>query len=76
MQEHIKVVTEIFDDLLVIEDQISEESRVVNLLTNPPNSYNMLLTDLEAKPEVPKIEVALSNCFMKNGVLMQTVREQ
>lgn len=57
VQEHIKAMTEIFDGLSVIGDPISEEDRVVHLLASLPDSYNMLVTALEANVEVPKIEV-------------------
>ena len=57
MQEYIKAMTEIFDGFSVIGDPISEEDRVVHLLAILPDSYNMLVTALEANAEVPKIEV-------------------
>ena len=57
VQEHIKEMTEIFDELSVIGDPLSEEDRVVYLLASLPESYNMLVTALEANAEVPKMEV-------------------
>ena len=57
VQEHIKETTEIFDELSVIGDPLSEEDRVVYLLASLPESYNMLVTALEANAEVPKMEV-------------------
>ena len=56
VQKHIKQMVEIFDGLSVIGDPISEEDRVVHLLASLPDSYNMLVTALEANPEVPKME--------------------
>ena len=47
-------MTKIFEELSIIEDSIDEEDRVVHLLTGLPDSYNMLITDLEASQDVPK----------------------
>ena len=50
-------MTEGFDGLSVVGDAVSEEDRVVHLLASLPDSYNMLVTALEANAEVPKLEV-------------------
>ena len=50
-------MTEVFDSLSVVEDPISEEDRVVHLLASLPDSYNVLVTALEASEDVPKMEV-------------------
>ena len=57
MQEHVKAMTEIFEGLSVIGDPISEEDCAVHLLASLPDSYNMLVTAVEANVEVPKFEV-------------------
>lgn len=49
--EYIKNMTELFDSLAVIGDSISEEDRVVHLLASLPDSYNTLVTALEASSE-------------------------
>ena len=56
-QEHIKLMTEIFDTLTVAGETVSEEDRVVYLLASLPESYNVLVTALEASENVPKLEV-------------------
>ncbi len=56
-QGHIKSMTEIFDSLSVAGETISEEDRVVYLLASLPQSYNVLVTALEANEDVPKLEV-------------------
>lgn len=56
VQDHIKAMTEIFNELNVIGDSMDEEDRVVHLLASLPESYNMLVTALEANSEVPKME--------------------
>ena len=55
--EHIKVMTELFDALSVAGETVSEEDRVVYLLASLPESYNVLVTALEANEDVPKLEV-------------------
>ena len=53
----MKALTELYDELSIIGDPISEEDRVVYLLASLPESYNVLVTALEANSEVPKMEV-------------------
>lgn len=57
VQEHIKAMTEIFESLSVVGDPVSDEDRVVFLLASLPDSYNMLVTALEANQNVPQMEV-------------------
>ena len=57
VQEHITAMTETFNELSVIGDPITEEDRVVHLLTCLPDSYNDLVTALEANADMPKMEV-------------------
>ena len=47
-------MTETFDELSIIGDSLDEEDRVVHLLANLPESYDMLVTALEASLDVPK----------------------
>ena len=56
-QAHIKEKTELFDFLLVTGETVSEEDHVVYFLASLPESYNVLVTALEANEEVPKLEV-------------------
>ena len=58
VSEHVKAMTEIFEALAVIGDALTEEDRVVHLLASLPDSYNMLVTALEAQSEnIPKWEL-------------------
>ncbi|KAK3893175.1 hypothetical protein Pcinc_003000 [Petrolisthes cinctipes] len=41
VQEHVKTMTEIFNELSVIGDQMNEEDRMVHLLASLPESYDM-----------------------------------
>ena len=42
-------MSEIFEGLAIISDTVSEEDRVVYLLAGLPESYNVLVTALEAQ---------------------------
>ena len=57
VQEHIKTMIELFNELAIVGDAIDEEDRVVYLLANFPDSFNTLVTALEANEDVPKMEV-------------------
>ena len=56
VQEHIRKMIEIFEELAVVGDPLAEEDQVVYLLASLPESYSMLVTALEANAEVPKME--------------------
>ena len=47
VQDHVKCLTEIFNELAVIGDPISEDDRVLHLLASLPPSYDMLVTALQ-----------------------------
>ena len=57
VQKHLKALTEIFDELAIIGDPLDDESKVVHALASLPESYDMLVTALEAGSDVPKLEV-------------------
>ena len=54
-----------FKTLSVIGDPISTEDRVVHLLASLPQSYEMIVTALEASPNVP-VETVLQGYYMRN----------
>lgn len=56
LQDHLKVMTEIFHELAVVGSPVDEEDRVVYLLASLPESYQVLVTALEAHPDVPSWE--------------------
>ena len=41
--------------LAMLSDPVSKEDCVVHLLASLPESFNMLVTTLEANPEVPNM---------------------
>ena len=59
VQKHVKEFTEIFKELSVIGDNVDEEDRVVYLLASLPDSYEMLVTALEASENVPTMETVI-----------------
>lgn len=56
VQEHIKTITELFNELSVVGDPVEEKEKVIYLLASLPESYNTLVTTLEANETVPKME--------------------
>ena len=50
---------EIFHELSVIGDAITEEDQVVHLLASLPDTYKVLVTALESNSEVPKMELVI-----------------
>ena len=57
VSNHIKEMTEIFQNLAVIGAPLDEEDQVVTLLASLPECFNTLVTALEANSAVPKMEV-------------------
>ena len=57
VQDHIKAMIELFNELAIVGDVIEEEDRVVYLLASLPDSFNTLVTALEANEEVLKMEI-------------------
>lgn len=57
VQDHVKSMIEIFEELSVVGDAVDEEDRVVHLLASLPSSFDVLVTALEAHSDVPKLEI-------------------
>ena len=57
VRDHIKAMTELFNELAAVGDVISEEDRVVYLLASLPDSFGALVTAFEANEEVPRMEI-------------------
>ncbi len=57
IQDHIKTMVEIFNELAIIGEELSNKDRVVYLLASLPESYNTLVTALEAHEKVREMEV-------------------
>ena len=71
MQDHVKCMTEVYDELSVVGDPIKEEDRVAHLLASLPKSFDMLVTALEANAEVPKMEVVTERLLYEEQKLKE-----
>ena len=65
IQDYIKPITEIFNKLAVIGDNIEDEDKVVYLLASLPESYNILVTALEANTDVPDMKTVIKRLLHK-----------
>ena len=54
VQDHIKAMTELFNELIAVGDAISEEDCVIYLLASLSDSFGALVTALEANEDIPK----------------------
>ena len=69
MREYIKRITEIFDELAVVAEAVTEENKVVYLLAGLPESYDVLVTTLESETDtVPALE-SMTECSQIATVL-------
>ena len=59
VQDHVKEMTEVFNGLTVIGAPLDDEDKVVHLLASLPESYDTLVTALEANEKVPTMEVVI-----------------
>ncbi len=56
MQDHLKYMKELTDQLAAIQAPISEEDQVVTLLGSLPPSYATLVTALEARVDAIQLD--------------------
>ena len=70
VQEHVKSMTEICDELSEIGEAVSEEDRVVYLLASLPESYNVQVTALESSIEVLWFDV-VNECLLHHEAKRQ-----
>lgn len=71
VQDHIKQMIETFDALSIIGDPIDEDDRVVYLLASLPESFNMIVTALEASVDVPKMETVTERLLHEERKMKQ-----
>ena len=67
VHNHIQSMTEVCDELSAIGEPVNEEDRVVYLLASLPESYNVLVTALEASVEVPALAVVTERLLHEEG---------
>ena len=68
-------MVEIFESLSVVGDAVEEEDRVVHILASLPESYQMLVTALEANAEVPKLEIVTERLLHEEKKLREKAAE-
>ena len=72
VNEHKKTMNEIFEGLAVIGDAVSEEDRVVHLLACLQQSYNVLVTALDAQSEnIPKWKLVTERLLHQESKLKE-----
>ena len=71
VSEHIRGMTEIFQELSIIGQPMEEEDRVVQLLTSLPKKYNVLVTSLLANVEVPSMEMVTERIMHEDRKLKE-----
>ena len=76
VQDHIKQITEIFEELAVIGEPVEEEDQVVHVLSSLPDSFDMLVTALEASPEVPSLEIVTERLLHEERKRKEKLSEQ
>ena len=73
MNDYIKKITEVFNELAVIAESISDEDKVVYLLAGLPESYSVLVTALESGLDiVPALEMVIERFAQRRA---QTERQ-
>ena len=71
VKNHMKSITEIFNDLAVIGTPMEDEDKVVTLLASLPESFDMLVTALDANSELPDMEVVTERLFHEEKKLKE-----
>ncbi len=71
VQEHVKNMIEIFNELAIVGDNIRDEDRVVHLLASLPESFDVLVTALEASSTVPDMETVTERLFHEERKLKE-----
>ena len=56
-----------FEELSVIGDLVKEEDRVVHLLASLPESFNMLVTALEANTDATSMDVVTEHLLHEDN---------
>ena len=59
VQDHVKVMLEIFNELSVVGDAITDDDKVVYLLASLPESFDTLVTALESNVDVPQMDTVI-----------------
>ena len=56
VQDHLRNMLDIFNELAIVGSPVDDEDKVVHLLASLPPTYDMLVTALESNTSVPSME--------------------
>lgn len=73
VQDHIRQMTELFGSLAEMDAPLTEEDKVVYLLASLPDSFGVLVTALEASPDVPTLDVVTERLLHQERKLNERV---
>lgn len=59
LQAHLKQMTEIMDELIAVDAPVTAEDRVVNLLMSLPQEFEVLVSILGSREELPEYETVI-----------------
>lgn len=76
LQDHLKSFIEIFDELAVVGDALSEEDKVINLLASLPESFSTLVTAFETLETAPIFEVITERLLHTDNKLKMKLEVQ
>lgn len=76
MQDNLKSMTQVCNELSAIGEPVNDEHRVVNILASLPESYNILVTTLEANAEVPPLDVVTERLLHHEPKMKQSGSEE
>ena len=68
MQDHIKTLTEVCDELSAVGEPVKEE----DLLASLPECYSVLVTALEANPTIPTLTIVTERLLHEESKLSST----
>ena len=71
VQEHVKRMTEVFNELAVVGTDLEEEDKVIYQFKSLPEAYDTLVTALEANKDVPTMEIVMECLLHEERKLLE-----
>ena len=76
LQDHLKCLMEIFDELSVIGDPQKDEDKVICLLSSLPDKFSTLVTALEASENIPSWDTVVERLLHEDSKYCDDVKSQ
>lgn len=76
MQEHLKEMTDLLDEMALVIGPVDQDSRVVRLLASLPQKFDGLVTSLESGENVPKWKVVTEKLLQEEKKQQRRQAEQ